>query len=51
MNEIRCPKCGEVFTIDEAGENQKSLLDLNDNLKILIELQKILSNMYFNKYR
>lgn len=19
MNEIRCPKCGEVFTIDEAG--------------------------------
>ena len=42
---------GTSFSIDEAGENQKSLLDINDNLKILIELQKILSNMYFNKYR
>ena len=42
---------GTSFSINEAGENQKSLLDINDNLKILIELQKILTNMYFNKYR
>ena len=42
---------GTGFTIDEAGEDQKSLLDINDNLRILIELQKILTNMYFNKYR
>ena len=42
---------GTGFAINEAGENQKSLLDINDNLRILIELQKILSNIYFNKYR
>ena len=42
---------GTGFAIDEASDEQKSALDISLNLKILIELQKILNNIYFNKYR
>ena len=39
------------FSIDDALDNQKESLDISMNLKILIELQKILNNIYFNKYK
>lgn len=42
---------GTGFVIQEASEQQKNVLDISTNLKILIELQKILNNMYFVKYK
>ena len=42
---------GTGFGMDEASDNVKPALDISYNLKILLELQKILNNMYFNKYR
>ena len=42
---------GTGFSIYEAGEDQKQALDISMNLRILLELQKILNDMYFNKYK
>lgn len=41
---------GDGFSIENAQDDQKSSLDISNNLKIIIELNKILNNMYFNKY-
>ena len=42
---------GTGFCNDNVNEDQKRLLDISYNLKILIELQKILVSIYFNKYK
>lgn len=43
---------GTGFSInDNPNESMKPLLDITANLNLLIELQKILTNMYFVKYR
>ncbi len=42
---------GTGFSIEEASDDQRQYLDISMNLKILLELQKILNNMYFNKYK
>ena len=41
---------GTGFAIETAGEDQKQYIDISTNLNVLIELQKIVSNIYFNKY-
>lgn len=41
---------GTGFQIDASSEDQKSLIDISYNLSLLIELQKILSHMYFEKF-
>lgn len=43
---------GTGFSMDDnIDESMKPLLDISANLNLLIELQKILTNMYFVKYR
>ena len=42
---------GTGFSSNDASEDQKPLIDISNNLHILLELQKILNNMYFAKYR
>ena len=42
---------GTGFSINEAKDEQKPTLDISMNLKILMELQKILNNIYFSKYK
>lgn len=42
---------GTGFGIDKATDSMKPMLDISNNLNILLSLQKILNNMYFNKYR
>ena len=37
------------YNIDSVVESQKNMLDITNNLKILIDIQKILMSMYFNK--
>lgn len=39
------------YDILMATEDQKPILDITRNLAILIELQRILTSIYFNKYR
>ena len=41
---------GNGFSMDNASDDQKPLLDISNNLKMLLELNKILNNIYFNKY-
>lgn len=47
---IKTNPVGTGFCIVNATDNQKPILDISYNLKILIELQKILNNIYFSKY-
>lgn len=42
---------GTGFSLDNITEDAKPLLDISSNLNILLELQKILVNMYFVKYK
>lgn len=41
---------GTGFGMDNATEEQKQYLDISNNLRILLELQKKLVQMYFNKH-
>ena len=44
-----CNNTGYNFNI--VTESQKNILDISNNLKILIDIQKILVSIYFNKYK
>lgn len=39
------------YCIENATENQKNIINITKNLSILVEFQRILSSIYFNKYR
>lgn len=39
------------YNIEAVSERQKNMLDISNNLKILIEIQKIIMSIYFNKYK
>ena len=38
------------FDIDNITEDNKNILDISYNISVLLELQKILSSMYFTKH-
>lgn len=42
---------GTGYSINNINESMLPLIDISYNLRILITLQKILDNMYFNKFR
>ena len=41
---------GTGFAVEALGEDQKKFIDISTSLKVLVELQKILSHIYFEKY-
>jgi len=57
MNEIKCPHCGEAFTIDEAGyaaivqqvRNKEFERDLNKQIEVLNERNKTETELNINK--
>ena len=40
-----------VYDLDAMSEDQKYMLDINKNLFLLMQLQRIATSIYFNKYR
>lgn len=42
---------GTGFSIENATESQKNMLDITRNLSILMEMQRILVSIHFNKHR
>ena len=45
MQEIRCPKCGEVFAVDESGYN-RIVKQVRDKKCDYVALRCAVTNMY-----